>query len=270
MQSLNVLLLGKGKYVKQLLASKYLNKLYSVSDEEIEGTVSINFNTFKELALKCKTLEIDFVLVEEEKWILEGITNVMKQNFVNCFAATSNWTDLALSHNYARQMLEKYGINVPPTITLPLEFPVIVKGDGILKKAYSMQEIISIKEQAYKVSNEISKNIFLEKYLYGEKYKVISIFDGKHLLTFPHEKINYNLLKEYSQKIETMLLKEKAKFTGFINSEIVEENGILYNTGFSFEFLMPNFEICKTTFPKDILYFCLSAVYQKLNEIDFS
>ena len=56
-------------------------------------------------------------------------------------------------------------------------------------------------------------------------------------------------------------------FTGFINSELVEENGIIYNCGFSFEFIMPDFEMYEMTQPKDILYICLSGMYQKLNEI---
>lgn len=271
LQSLNVLIVSskKSKYIEQIGASKYLNKLYVTSDEEVENTISLKFNTFKELAHKCRTLQIDLVLVEEEKWILEGIANVMKQNYVNCFAATSDWTELSLSHNFARKILTEYGINVPPKINLPLEFPVLVKGDGILKKANSMQEIISIKEKVYKTSGEISKNVFLEQYLKGEKYKIISLFDGKHLLTFPNLKFSNNLLQEYSKKLETMLLNEKAKFMGFINSELIEENGILYNTGFSFEFIMPNFEVCQTTHPKDILYICISAMYQKIDEIEF-
>ena len=272
MQSLKVLIVStdKSNCVEQLLQSKYLNKLYVTSEEEVDNTIRIKFNTFRELAQKCKALQIDVVLVEEEKWILEGIANVMKQNFVNCFATTTNWTELGLSHNYARKILTEYEINVPPVINLPLEFPVLVKGDGILKKANSMQEIISIKEKIYNTSGEIAKNVFLEKYLHGDKYKVISLFDGKHLLTFPQKNIRNDLLSDYSKKLERMLIEEKANFTGFINSEIVEENGILYNTGFSYEFLMPDFDICDTTTPKDILYICLSAIYQKLNEIKLS
>ena len=138
MQSLNILVIGQ-KCIDKIKSSKYLNKLYTTSEEEIDGVVSIKFNTFKELAQKCRTLQIDVVLIEEEKWILEGIANVMKQNFVNCFAVTSKWTQLGLSHHYARKMLAKYGIKVPPIINLPLEFPVIIKGDGVLKKAFSMQ-----------------------------------------------------------------------------------------------------------------------------------
>lgn len=272
MQSLNVLLVNsqKSKNLKYIMNSKYLNKLYVTSEEEIEGAVQIKFNTFKELAQKCRALQIDIVLVEEEKWVLEGISNVMKRSYVNCFAAPSEWTELSLSHNYARKLLEEYEINVPPIINLPLEFPVLVKGDGVLHKANSMQEIISIKEKVYNTSGEISKGIFLEKYLKGEKCKVISLFDGKHLLTFPHEKISNKLLNKYSKKLETMLLCEKARFLGFINSDIVEENGILYNTGFSFEFSMPDFDMWQSAYPKDILYICLSAIYQKLNEVKIS
>ena len=270
MQSLNVLIVStsKSKYLEHIFRSKYLKKLYITSDEEVAGAVQLKFNTFKELAQKCRTLEIDVVLVEEEKWVLEGITNVMKQNYINCFAVTSEWTELGLSHNFARKMLEEYEINVPPKITLPLEFPVLVKGDGVLKKAYSMQEIVSIKEKVYKTSGEISKGIFLEKYLKGEKCKIISLYDGKHLLTFPHEGVGRTLLNEYSAKLEKMLTTEKAKFLGFINSEVVEESGILYNTGFSFEFSMPDFDMWQTAYPKDILYVCISAVYQKLNEVE--
>lgn len=271
MQSLNVLIVStnKSRYAGQIKNSKYLNKMYVTSEEEVEGTVRLRFNTFRELAQKCRTLQIDVVLVEEEKWVLEGIANVMKQNYINCFAATSDWTELGLSHHFARKMLTNYDINVPPVIKLPLEFPVLVKGDGILKKANSMQEIISIKEKIYNTSGEIAKNVFLEKYLHGTKHKVISVFDGKHLLTFPNKDIRPDLLNDYSEKLENMLLTEKADFMGFINSELVEENGILYNTGFSYEFSMPDFDEYQTTQPKDILYICLSAVYQKLNEITF-
>ena len=272
MQKLNVLIVSteQSKYIEQIKGSKYLNKLYVTSEEEIPDTLRLRFNTFKELAQKCRTLQIDIVLVEEEKWILEGIANVMKQYFVNCFAVTTKWAELGLSHNYARKMLSEYKINIPPIINLPVEFPVLVKGDGILKIANSMQEIISIKEKIYNTSGEVAKNVFLEKYLKGNKYKIISIYDGKHLLTFPHRNIRKDLLDDYSIKLEKMLIDGKADFTGFINSELIEENGILYNTGFSFEFMLPDFEACDMTCPKDIFYICLSTIYQKLNEIEFN
>ncbi len=263
MQSLNVLLVGQGKSVEHIKKSKFLNKLYTVSNKEIDGTINIKFNTFKELAYKCRTLQIDIVLVEEEKWILEGITDVMKQNYINCFGVNMSWTDLRLSHDFTRKMLNKYDINVPPLINLPFDYPVVVKGDGILKIANSMQEIISIKEEAYKKSLEVAKNIFLEKFLNGAKYKVTSLFDGKHLITFPIENIERDLLNDYSSKLENMFVCEKANFVGFFNSYVIFEDNKLYNTGFSLGFEYPNLNPTN-----DFLYICLSAIYQKLNEIE--
>jgi len=270
MQSLNVLIVSqeRSKYAESLLRSEYLNKLYITSDEEIDGAISIRFNTFKELAQKCRVLQIDVVLVEEEKWVLEGIANVMKKNYINCFAPTTDWTNLGLSYNYARNLLQKYEIDLPPIINLPISFPIIVKGDGVLKKANNLQEIISTKEDIFKASPEISKTVFLEKYLNNEKHKIISLFDGKHLLTFPNNKIDRKLLAAYSKKFEKMLIEEKADFIGFIISELIEEDGIIYNTGFKFNFIMPDLSENIAPKPKDILYICLSALYQKLNEIE--
>ena len=131
-----------------------------------------------------------------------------------------------------------------------------------------MQDIIKIKEEAFNTSSEVAKTIFLEKYLDKPKYKVISLFDGKHLFTFPNQNIKKQLLKDYSQKLENMLVNEKANFIGFINSELIEYNDIIYNTGFSFEFIMPDLSIELFPNSKDFLYICLLAIYQKLNEAE--
>lgn len=270
MQSLNILIACecKSRMADFIKNSKYINKIYTTFEEDSSELIPIKFNTFSSLAKKCKSLQIDFVLVESEKWILEGISNVMKQNFVTCFAPTTEWLELGLSNCFAREILSKYQINIPEKINLPVEFPVLVKGDGIIKIANNIQDVIDIKGQVFQKSPTIAKSIFIEKYLYGKKCKVLSLFDGKHLLTFPNKEVNKELLKEYSQKLEKMFNSENANFIGFINSELIEENGILYNTGFSFE-PEPFFydEVKEFCSKKDFVYICLSAIYQKLNEI---
>ena len=54
MQSLNVMLIGHSQSLalKSLLQSKYLNKLYG--NFEAENVINLKFNTFRELAKKCK------------------------------------------------------------------------------------------------------------------------------------------------------------------------------------------------------------------------
>jgi hypothetical protein len=262
MQSLNILIVCKNssKYLEYIKSSKYLRKLYTTSDTEQEGAITINFNTFQELCEKCRALQIDIVLVEEEKWILEGIADVMRKNYINCFAPTSYWTNLALYNSFANSLLTKYGINIPPQTLLPQEFPVLVKADGILRKANSLQEIISIKKEIFETSPEIAKTVYLEEFLHNKKHIVTSLFDGNSIYTFPDKNFMPALLEEYSSKLERLLRGEKADFIGFINSYLIEENGILYNTGFSFELLKPNCEL-------DFLYILQLAIYQKLNEI---
>ena len=67
MQSLNVLIIAdeSSKALKAVLKSKYLNKLFT--NFEASGAVDIRFNTFKELAQKCKSLKIDIVIVERSE-----------------------------------------------------------------------------------------------------------------------------------------------------------------------------------------------------------
>ena len=261
MQKANVMIVGEAKSVELVQASKYLNKLYVTTPQKIQGALNIKFNTFRELAQKCKALQIDIVVVEEEKWIQQGIIDVLSQNYINCIGATAKWAELGLYNKSCRAILEKYSIDVPKKIVLPVSFPIIVKADGITKKANNMQEIIDLRQEIFNRSAEIGKTIYLEEYIEGEKYDVVSLFDGETLITFPHAQIQNELLKDYTKKLENMLKKEGAHFAGFINSKLMQRDNKLLNVGFNFEFNKPNMDI-------DFLFLLNSAIYQKLNEIE--
>lgn len=261
-QNVNILIAGSGSSIDMLQKSKYLNKLYITSEEKFPGVLNIKFNTFRELAAKCKALQIDLVIVEEEKWIQQGIVDVLRQNLINCLGATAKWTELGLYNSVPRKLLPKYNINIPKKIILPVDFPILVKADGITRKANSVQEIIQIRKEIFNQSSEIGNTIYLEKYIEGKTYVVTSLFDTKHLITFPNAEIPAELLDNYSKNLERMLIGENANFTGFINSKLVLSNNKLYNTGFSFNFLKPECNI-------DFLYLLNLTIYQKLNEIPF-
>ena len=110
MQSLNILIAGKGKFIPLILKSKFLNKLFITTDKNIEGAISIKFNTFRELAQKCKALKVDIVIVENERWILQGIADVLRKNMINCLALTVSADKLILSNDFTRNLLNKYNI----------------------------------------------------------------------------------------------------------------------------------------------------------------
>ncbi len=257
MLKLNLLIASENeqsKTIELIKKSKYLNKLYSTA--AINGAIEIKFNTFKELAQKCKALKIDIVIVESEKWVLQGIADVLRANLVNCLALTARANNLILSNNYTRELLKKYNIRTPQKLMYPQKYPVAVKADGICKIGNSLEEIIGIRNEIAGRSDEIAGTIYLEEFIEGENINLTSIFDGKNLLSFTRN----NLLLEYSQNLQKLLTAEKFEFIGFITSKLILSEGIVYNTGFSSDFSKYNYDV-------DFIYLLNSAIYQKLNEI---
>ena len=255
LQTLNVLIAGDGELSPLVQKSKFLKKLYITS--EVDGAISIKFNTFVELAKKCKALQIDVVLVENEKWILQGIADVLRKSFVNCIAPNALMAERLIDSLLSRQFLLKYNINIPQKLTYPNKFPMLVRGKGFKYKANSIEEVLQIKDlinQNY--SSEIASTAFLEDFIEGEVLNVTSFFDGKTLKTFSND----NQILEYSKLLEKALVQENANFIGFFNSRLIKNDNTLYNTGFGLNY-------AKTEFEKDFLYILYCGIYQKLNEL---
>ena len=258
MQSLNVLIAGEGKLLDLVRGSKFLKKLFITSSEEVEGVVSIKFNTFKELAQKCKSLQIDIVLVENENWVRQGIADVLRAHFVNCVAPTALWSERLVDSIESRNLLEKYNIAVPEKLKYPQKFPLLIRGKGFKYRAESLEEVLQIKRAInQKYSQEIAQGIFLEDFLEGEIINLTSFYDGKNVKTFSDR---YGIA-EYSEALKEMLTKEKADFIGFFVSRIILHNGKYYNAGFGLDF-------SKTEFDKDFLFILSYGIYQKINELD--
>ena len=256
LQTLNVLIAGNGELLPLVQKSKFLKKLYATTD--IEGAVHIKFNTFAELAKKCKALQIDIVIVENEKWILQGIADVLRKNFVNCIAPTALIAEILTDSILSRKLLAKYNINIPQKLNYPSKFPLLLRGKGFKYKANSLQEVLKIKDlinQNY--SPEISASTFLEEFIEGEILNIVSFFDGKTLKTFSKD----TAILEYSKSLEKALNLENANFIGFFNSRLINNNGKMYNTGFGLNYSPANFD-------KDFLYILYCGIYRKLHESD--
>lgn len=263
MQSLNILITGCGKSAGLILKSKLLNKLYVTSDSEIEGAINITYETFDELAQKCKALQIDIVVVDSEELFFAGLADTLKKYHINCIGASEKWAKFAYSGLYAKKFLNRYDIANPLVLTFPKKFPLVLKVGRTQRIANSIQELVKIRET--EIPQEFSKDIFLEEYIEGEDFLLYSLFDGENLLSFPIEgltKEQQKGLEEFKLKLHTMLKSEKADFTGFLNTQLIWSESKWYVRGFSLDFPEKNI-------PKDILYILVAAIYQKLNEISF-
>lgn len=188
--------------------------------------------------------------------MLQGISDILRKNFVNCFAISAKWVEFL-----DKSLLNKFDIKTPLTMTYP-KTPLYVKSGRIKKKADSIEEIVQIKKEILKTSAELAKKIFLEEFIEGDEYKITSLFDGKNLLTFPPKNITNlqkELLEDYAKKLESIFVTYKADFVGFVNSNLIWSDDSWYNSGFSFEFLKPEID-------NDLIYILTFALYQKLNE----
>lgn len=258
MSSLNILLIAQKESAifDIVLQSKYLKKLYS--NIETKNSVEIRFNKFKELVKKCKALKIDIVIVDDKMMILQGIADYLRANFINCIGINTYWTQLILSTKFSRDKMSKYGIEIPPLLSYPKEFPLVVRTDKVKVIANNVQEVLDIRTKLVNYSQEIADSIILEKYIHGEKYELTSLFDGQTLITFSNGQIDENLVQEYNSKLQTMFLKENSQFIGYINSNIVVSENTLVNVGFNID--------CPQINNKDLLYIYSQAIYQKLSE----
>lgn len=261
MQSLNILIAGDGKSLKYIWGSKLVKKLYIVSDNQFQGVTNIKFNTFRELAFKCKSLQIDIVLVENEKWILQGIADVLRKHFINCVAPYSHWAKLSISGLEAKRMITKYGITAPETMAFPKSFPLMVRANGFSKIAHTVQEVLKIRGEIQACSAELAKTAYLEEYIEGKETKIVSIYDGKNVLSFNNLELSAEQIKMYAQSLQEMLNSEKADFIGFITTNVIIREEKIYTTGFRVEF--PDFDS-----NVDLIYILISAIYQKLDEIE--
>ncbi len=257
MQRLNILVVledDKSILTPLIRKSKYLNKLYSTI--EIEGGIEVKFNTFRELAEKCKALQVDMVVVENEKLVRQGIADILRKRFINCFALTSIGNKLLLSNRFTRELLNKYEISTPKILSYPKDYPIVVRTDGMCKTGYSLDEIIKIRESISRQSAELADKIFLEEFICGQPVKLVSLFDGKTLLSFSEN----SLVREYSEKLCRLLIGEKIDFIGFITSKLLIAHNKVYNLGFSSKLSITDIDL-------DFIYLLNAAIYQKLDEI---
>lgn len=261
MQSLNVMLIGHSQSLalKSLLQSKYLNKLYG--NFEAENVINLKFNTFRELAKKCRALKIDLVLVDDEKLVFQGIADVLRLNYINCFSLCSDSAKLVLSKSYAKSILNKYEIYTPKTLLYPSEFPLFVKSDNYSQIVNSFEEVLKTKNFIAQNYPQTINTIYLEEFVKGEICTLNSFYDGKNIITYTNSNIKQELINDYNNKLKKLFIAEYVNFIGYINANMIYNTSQMYCLGFNLKFPQIN---------NDILYFIFSAIYQKLNEFHIS
>lgn len=268
---MNILIIDTGEAEQQLiklcLKSRLLDKIFTASDNPLEDIPNIEYLDYEDLCRKAKTLQIDIAIAINIEHVKNNISEVFQKNLVNIICSDLKWSNLETSRLVAKQLVDHYSINTPQILKIPATFPVVLKSDSlkIKKIAHTMQELIGIKE---KIADE---TLFIEEYLKGEEYSLISMWDGKSLLhfdTIPNmTEVQEDRLNLYKTKLTFMFSDEKASFKGFIVSKLIWAKNDWYVLSYR---MTPNVSEIKEILKysnKDFLYILNAIIYQKLNEI---
>lgn len=265
---MNILILGTGVVEQQIaelcLKSKFLSKIYTASKKNLEGIPNIEFESWDELVQKTKALQIDLTIVVNKTYITEGIVEIFHKNLLNIISVNQKWFNLENSRLIAKQLSDYYAINLPNLIKVPITFPVVIRTDSQkeTKIAYSMEDLVVKKELLGK------ERTFLEEYLDGETFSMLSLWDGKNLIHFNPKadftEVQLDRLELLKTKLHFMFSDEKADFIGFFTTKIIWAK----NDWHVLDYIMRITEEGITTFGNiDFLFLLNSAIYQKLNEI---
>ena len=267
---MNILVIGTGIIEQKLInfckESKYLEHLYTASNNPLVNIPNVEYVDFEELIFKAKALKIDIILLENKAFIQEGIVELLKKNKLNIISVNSKWYNLEKSRIIAKELMNYYEINTPRIIKAPMTFPIVIKTNTsrLSKIVYTMDELVQLREN---LGNEL---YFLEDYLEGFILDLVSLWDGKNILYFPHGKslseVQLDRLDFYKTRLTIMFSEEKADFIGFFVTKLIWSK----NDWHVLEYKMHLDDTVDLNLQnKDFIYILDNAIYQKLNEISY-
>lgn len=267
--------------------------LYGANDGFSNLGELIEAKTFEDLAQTAKKEKLNLVIIGPEAPLVEGISDIFKNEGIACIGVDKYWANLEGSKVFAKKFMQKYGIKtahyniIQDENTLPeIEYPLVLKADGLCggKGVCIVQDEIEakakIKEYLDGKFGDASKTIVAEEFLEGEEISLISLFDGETLLSFLPAK-DFKKLKNgnkgpntggmgaycpvaltleqahklelFKKQLQDALLAEKANFTGVIYSGLIWAKDDFHVLEFNMRFGDPETQALMMHLDSDIL-----------------
>ncbi|MCQ2739340.1 MAG: hypothetical protein MJ237_03840 [bacterium] len=261
---MNILIIGEPyeNLLNTISKSKLLDKLYTT--RKTEGYPNIEYLSFEEFISKAKALCIDVAINTDKDFVKCGFAENCKKFGINLFSVNQKWLNLETFRIATKHLLSYYSINIPQTIKVPVDFPVVFKSNDekICDIVYSMQELI----EKTRVTGE--EKTYIEEYLDGDIFDFLYLWDGKNILQINKyeqlTEVQADRLDIFKTKLHFMLSDENADFVGFFTVRLIWAK----NDWYVKEFIMGLDEKSAiNNITTDFLYILNSAVYQKLNEL---
>ena len=106
---MNILVIGTDTVEQQLIelckSSKLLNKIYTASENPLNGVPNVEYKDLQELVRKAKALQADIVLMCDSSLITSGMVEFLKSNLLNVLCVNKKWVTplLPIAHFTIKQ-----------------------------------------------------------------------------------------------------------------------------------------------------------------------
>ena len=221
---MKVALIGSGgrehAIAYKLVDSDQLENLYILPGNpgtaQLGENVDLDVNENLVVLQFCKQKNIDLVVIGPEKPLVNGLSDLLRDNSIKVFGPSSNAARIESEKSYTKKLMKKYKIPTADYIEYSsneyssaldylktASYPKVIKADGLA--AGKGVIICNSFEEAEQTLNSIFKEkifgksgdkIVIEEFLIGEEASIFAITDGEKFVTLPsaqdHKRIGDN------------------------------------------------------------------------------
>ena len=208
----NILIIGNGGRENSLAwglsNSKGIEKVFispgNGGSEAIPNCFSLNMNLndVENISLKCKSHEIDLVVIGPEAPLAEGLADKLRQKDIVVFGPGKDGAQLEASKDWAKKLMNQAGIPTAKHWTITkkqealdilneLQQPLVVKANGLaggkgVAVPKTINETIQAIEEVFQGKfGEAGETIILEEILTGPEVSIFALCDGNRMVILP-------------------------------------------------------------------------------------
>lgn len=210
---MNVVIIGSGGREHALALSvsksKLLKKLFIIPGNPGTGKIGINIlidvNDFPGILNFCLKNSIDLVIVGPEQPLIDGLTDLLRNNGIKVFGPSKEAARLEGEKSFAKNLMKEYKIPTAAyeifykhdyenslTYLQNIKYPIVIKADGIAagKGVVIAENYQSAKNAVddcflkHSFGNSGNK-IVIEEFMTGQEASIFAITDGSDFILLP-------------------------------------------------------------------------------------
>src|SRR4030066_2585779 len=221
---MRVALIGSGgrehAIAYKLFDSDQLEKLYILPGNpgtaKLGENIDIDVNDNLAVLQFCKQKNIDLVVIGPEKPLVNGLSDLLRNNSIKVFGPSSNAAKIESEKSYAKKLMKKYNIPTADYVEFAsdeylsaldylksVSYPKVIKANGlaagkgvIICNSFEEAEETLISIFKEKIFGKSGDKIVIEEFLIVEQASIFAVTDGEKFVTLPsaqdHKRIGDN------------------------------------------------------------------------------